>query len=386
MESLILLGASVRAAAFSALRAGYAPYAIDLFADRDLAAICPAVKISRYPNDFLPALAAAPQAPWLYTGGLENYPTLIDRLVAVRPLLGNPGAVVRRIRAVAGFGRAVQRSGCTFPTTWNDGVSVGRSPANISPDWRWLVKPRRSCGGIGVRFASGNESRRQPRGTYLQAHVPGQSASAIFVAARNQAVLLGATRQLLGSDFDMSRPFLYVGSVGPLSLSESELSQLHSLGNVLANQFHLVGLFNVDFVKREDGLWPVEVNPRYSASMEIIERITGTKLIDLHVQACQSGADIPVCSTPNPGTAPFVGKAIVYTPRNCLAPKALEDLEREWNTDPRWPTLADLPRTGDTLHAHQPVVTVFAEANTLTAVETQLRHRIATIQRLLTDS
>src|SRR5438105_3281580 len=85
MNPLILLGASIRAAAFSALRAGFTPYAIDLFADRDLAAVGPAVKISRYPQDFLSALAAAPQAPWLYSGGLENYPQLVDRLAAVRP-------------------------------------------------------------------------------------------------------------------------------------------------------------------------------------------------------------------------------------------------------------------------------------------------------------
>src|SRR6188474_2299573 len=95
---LILLGASVRAAAFSAIRAGFEPYAIDCYADRDLAAICPAVRIDHYPRDFLPALAAAPDAPWVYTGGLENYPRLIDRLAAVRPLWGNRGASLRTVR------------------------------------------------------------------------------------------------------------------------------------------------------------------------------------------------------------------------------------------------------------------------------------------------
>ena len=58
----------------------------------------------------------------------------------------------------------------------------------------------------------------------------------------------------------MPRPFLYVGSLGPLPLHEAELSRLYSLGNVLA-EHHLVGLFNVDFVRNDDGLWPVEVTP-----------------------------------------------------------------------------------------------------------------------------
>src|SRR5262245_55333161 len=85
-RTLILLGASVRAAAFSATRAGFRPYAIDRFADRDLAALGPAVKIVRYPTDFLSAIEAAPSAPWVYTGGLENHPRLVDRLARLRPL------------------------------------------------------------------------------------------------------------------------------------------------------------------------------------------------------------------------------------------------------------------------------------------------------------
>src|SRR5437879_3212295 len=95
---VIIVGASVRAAAYSATRAGLEPYAIDLFADRDLTAICPAVSIERYPYDFLPQLAAAPRAPWIYTGGLENYPSLVDKLAAIRPLMGNSGCVLRAVR------------------------------------------------------------------------------------------------------------------------------------------------------------------------------------------------------------------------------------------------------------------------------------------------
>jgi hypothetical protein len=97
-HQLILVGASARAAAFSALRAGLEPYAIDCFADRDLAAVCPAVRIDRYPHDFEPALARAPHAPWIYTGGLENHPRLVERLARLRPLLGNAGRGLQEAR------------------------------------------------------------------------------------------------------------------------------------------------------------------------------------------------------------------------------------------------------------------------------------------------
>src|SRR4051812_15417928 len=80
VQPLLLLGASVRAAAWSALRGGLVqPWCIDLFADADLQRACTARTIppTDYPHDFLAAARQAPPGPWLYTGALENYPDLI---------------------------------------------------------------------------------------------------------------------------------------------------------------------------------------------------------------------------------------------------------------------------------------------------------------------
>jgi hypothetical protein len=43
---VLILGASARAAAYSARRADLQPACIDLFADRDLAAVCPSRRIA----------------------------------------------------------------------------------------------------------------------------------------------------------------------------------------------------------------------------------------------------------------------------------------------------------------------------------------------------
>src|SRR5262245_28665656 len=54
VDNLLIFGASVRAAAFSALRAGMRPWCADLFADADLRGRCPAMQLpGRYPLDFL---------------------------------------------------------------------------------------------------------------------------------------------------------------------------------------------------------------------------------------------------------------------------------------------------------------------------------------------
>src|SRR5689334_8027083 len=97
-EVLTIVGASARAAAHSARRAGFSPCAADLFADLDLRGLCPSVLVHDYPQG-LERLCAGPQpGGWMYTGALENYPELVDRLAAMRPLWGNRAEVLRAVR------------------------------------------------------------------------------------------------------------------------------------------------------------------------------------------------------------------------------------------------------------------------------------------------
>jgi len=383
-QTLILLGASVRAAAFSATRARFRPYSIDLFADRDLAALGPATRIARYPADFLPAIEAAPSTPWIYTGGLENHPRLVDRLARLRPLLGNCGDALRKVRDPIQLMNTAREAGCQYPPTVFDSTTARQmEDKNRAPAAQWLVKPLRSSAGVGIRFASADDVTRLPHGCYLQRQIEGSSQSAVFVAAGGQANLIGATRQLVGLDFGLSRPFLYAGSVGPIALSKEDRARMHSLGNLFAERFRLVGLFNIDFVRNEAGLWPLEVNPRYSASIEVLERACKWSFIKLHIDACMfdrlpdaPATEIDLCA----------GKAVVYASKNCVVPGMLDELLNDWNANSQWPGVADLPRVGDRLRRGQPVVTVFAEGDSAARVEAQLRRRVETIQRLIAHS
>src|SRR5438094_10464728 len=97
-QPIVIFGASVRAAAFSALRAGLQPWCADLFADADLQARCPATRLAgAYPEGFEALAAGDWPGPWLYTGGLENHPALVQRLAQRRPLWGNDETVLARV-------------------------------------------------------------------------------------------------------------------------------------------------------------------------------------------------------------------------------------------------------------------------------------------------
>ena len=371
---LIIVGASARAAAFSAIRAGFEPYAIDCYADRDLAAVCQAVKIARYPGDFEAALAAAPQVPWIYTGGLENHPQLIERMARLRPLWGNVGKGLRESRKPACLADAARRAGLQFPRTLRI-LGPGETPA------RWLVKRYRSSGGVGVRFAEPAEPSKRSGGSFYQEYIEGQSASATFVAACGRTTLLGATSQLLGRDIGLKdRPFLYAGSVAPLALTGDETAQLQSLGHALADELGLVGLFGVDVVRTTNALCLIEVNARYTASVEVLERAGGTSFLVLHAVACADGS-IP--RRPPTNSAVVAGKQVVYAEQAFVVSGAIEQLIAEWNRSGQQPGLADLPRIGEAIQSGQPIATVLAEGRSEGDVRSTLHSRAARMLEVL---
>src|SRR5438309_1251845 len=97
--NLLIFGASARAAAFSALRAGLSPWCADLFGDADLAARCPVIALpDTYPDGLLEIERQAPPGPFLYTGGLENRPRLLRELAQRRTLWGVAPGILPQVR------------------------------------------------------------------------------------------------------------------------------------------------------------------------------------------------------------------------------------------------------------------------------------------------
>jgi uncharacterized protein len=346
---LIILGASARAAAFAAVRAGFEPYAIDLFADSDLAALC----------------AAAPKAPWMYTGGLENHPRLVARLAELRPLWGNGPAVLGAVRDPRRLASVLAEEGFAAPRLFS-GVDGEKC--------RWLIKPLRGSAGRGVRFAAASDLTAPPHGVVIQEYIEGESCSATFVAADGGAILLGVSRQLIGRDFGLDSEFLYAGSLAPLELRPEESAKLCALGKALVECFRLVGLFGIDFLRTPRELWPVEINPRYTASIEMTERVTGLAYVALHAAACRDQPLLPYSLETAPRSR-CTGKAIVYARENCRWQKTPVPFFEKGTGVFSWPPLADIPQFEQAFRAGQPMVTVFAEGESLADVERQLRAR-----------
>ena len=167
--TLTILGASVRAAAQSALRGGYSPVAGDLFGDADLVRICPATRVGHYPSGLAEVCFGSQPGEWLYTGALENYPDLIDAMAARRPLLGNGGSCLRQVRSVEILSRVLREEGFQMP-------EFTSNPGEIPQSETWLRKARRSASGALLAYWDPRQNDRPPSDDwYYQRFVPGNS-------------------------------------------------------------------------------------------------------------------------------------------------------------------------------------------------------------------
>ncbi len=367
---VILLGASTRAAATSALRAGWTPWCVDLFGDADLTrrATARKVALAAYPQGLLAALADAPDelAPVIYVGALENRPGVIGRIM--RPLWGNAPDVLRAIRTPSLWQRCLQTAGLPCPALTDAPPTAGR----------WLLKPRKSGGGLGIRLYAGQAF--SPRTHFLQESIDGVSTSAIFLGKDDDAILLGVTEQLVGAPWLNAPAFHYAGSIGPLPIEPITAATWRALGSALASAFHLRGLFGVDAILRDGVPWPVEINPRYTASVEILERSSKTPFLPWHRDVFERRPSSIV--VPNP-TAIW-GKAVLYARATfAFPPSGPWDAALADGVDLDRTEFADIPHAGAIIEQGRPVLTLFASGESTAACLMKLRENASALDRRL---
>ena len=266
-RSMVLIGASVRSATESARRAGFAPIAVDAFGDRETlrSAVSWSAIDSFGETELVRSLEAGAigDVRLAIVGGLDGG---YQRWAGLRcPFHGAGPSVFDQCDGPEFLRELARQAKVCFPETIND-----EPPRNEAG---WLVKRRFSCGGLHVRTRG-----ETPRALneYFQRFQRGRVVGASFLATGEDAILLGVCglfRKRLGR-----RPFVFAGAVGPLRFPDSVIRRIQAIGDAFVARFPFVGPFNIDLVIRRDQVMLLEVNPRWSGSMELLERSWSTKL------------------------------------------------------------------------------------------------------------
>ncbi len=289
----------------------------------------------------------------MYTGALENRPDLIAGLVAERDLWGNDPSTVCAVRDPILLHQALTDGGFAA-------IPIERDPRRLPRDGSWLRKPVRSAGGYGIEPVK--DELLDPSTFYYQKRIPGRSLSAVFLGDRHGARLAGITRQLIGRP---KQRFAYRGNVAPWPVSPIAARRIAESGHLLAARFGLVGLFGIDLVlgrEIDDEPRVVEVNPRYTASVEVIELAFTRSLLNAHRIACL-GQPIGDSWPPDRATR-VVAKEVIFADLSFDFEAPRSEIFWDASHPFRVPEAADVPEIGTRFEPGSPVLTIFGTGST----------------------
>ena len=180
------------------------------------------------------------------------------------------------------------------------------------------------------------------------------------MAAAGEAVPLGFSRQIIGDAAFGGSGYRYCGSIlalldDPQFENGRELfGRAAGLARLVASEFDLAGLNGIDFIARQGIPFLLEVNPRWSSSVEVAERAFRTTFFQAHVDAFERGTVPSFDYLSQLSQAAAFGKAIVYARSDGFI-----NGSEHWLGDP---DVRDVPPARQHFRAGQPICSVFAEA------------------------
>ena len=325
----LLTGLSTRGIAESAVRAGKDVVTVDYFGDLDQEQICEGISLRREYDvglDFNPFLflKAAGDLRFdflVYVAPLENHPEILGKFAEKCVVMGNGAEIVKRVRDWRNVCRFCKDEGILFPETV-DGLE-------------YVVKPKKSGGGVGIRRLSRY---------VVQKFIKGEHYSASFLGDGKNGGIISVNEQLIGKKEFGARKFWYCGNITPVFVDK----EVDEICERLVEEFGLKGSCGMDFVIN-DGLYLMEVNPRPQATLEIVERAFGINVFLLHENAVKG----ELRRVGNPKKT--WGKAVLYAEEDVTMPDTYEWLDYGW--------IKDVPHPFERILKGEPVCTVIADGS-----------------------
>jgi predicted ATP-grasp superfamily ATP-dependent carboligase len=345
IHNILVIGMDVVSLATSATKAGYKVYTVDYFGDQDLKRVCHeslsivkqtlGVTCGQLSTNFNPeALLQLTMGllkkntidVTLLSTGLDDSPDVLFELNDMIPILGNCPHVIKRIRDKMKFFQELERLEIPHPeTAIAENFEEARKKAK-DIGYPVLVKPSKGFGGVGIRKAQGPKELKQAfqhaslidEKVLIQEYISGTPASVSLISSNNETITLTLNEQLLGvNELGQEEPFGYCGNVVPLVTTRSVMNRCKNTTERITSHFGLIGSNGIDFVISKEGIpYVVEVNPRFQATLECVERVLGINMVEAHMKACLQGI-LPIIVKK---TAVFCTRLILFAPQRSIIP------------------------------------------------------------------
>lgn len=377
---VIVSGFSGRALSETAAQAGCKISCIDFFGDLDLKKFCRknfSIKHDsaekNYSTQILLDLIENnydDEQYFVYSSDWDNKPELLNKVLTGKDikLLGNSAETLQKVKLKRGsitdkqnLFSFLKRKKFSLPKIIKSEEEL-KKEREIDSNRKYLLKPYLSGGGKNIKLypdlstAQKEIEKEMWNNFYLQQYIEGKVSSALFAADEKNAEILGVTEQLKDLTKDS---FKYGGNI--LIKPDLEIiSQLKKMASELTENFGLKGINGIDFILSSDGIYFIELNPRFTAAVELLLPIFGAELFELYFydRIDQNLSEKYISSE-----MPLYAKIIYYAKTDLTVKKEITELldYKSVNMNGKY-EFRDFPHPGEEIEKHDPVSTVLVSS------------------------
>ncbi len=218
----------------------------------------------------------------LFSGGIESdlsqlHPTLQSNRPA---FLNLPWSEMRSLR---NWELWAEKAGLLFPETRP--LQTDTEYETSVESSRYLIKDLKSAGGLSVAWYDHAFPHTDAR--YVQQYIEGSVFGVTFLTAPSFGMAVGCAEAWPNRQHPWG-PFVFHGCIGPTSLHREEWECMDFFAEVVNQSTNWSGIWGADFIRSDHGIYLLEINPRWTSSMELIASGLNVPLIQLHCKAKDS--------------------------------------------------------------------------------------------------
>ncbi len=225
--------------------------------------------------------------PILFCAPVEYDCAILQKARTQRDVLNPKTRIIEKCRDLSFWAEMAPGGGegITMPET---------SLAKPKNPYGWIAKNLKSAGGTGIARLTVDDDMCNSNGIYYQRLVEGESIGAVFLSMQDgRSRLIGIARHITGESLFRQKEFLFGGMVYPAAVrgdavDGETLKAIERFGRAVSMASGMWGWWGADFIVNRNKVYFLEINPRPTASLELVAIAHGLDIVGIQAQAMAS--------------------------------------------------------------------------------------------------
>ncbi len=293
--------------------------------------------------------------------GFEGKYNVLRKANEILPLYANSLSVFKFLENSVEFFNIIKSLEVPFPQVNLSADSF----KGLGSDW--ILKDLCSSGGRGIKKPFGRKSKSSE---YFQKQLPGTAVSLSFFADGRNFIPLGYTKSVATKQSHL--PFVFCGLDGPIELDDSVDQEVLRISKLIIRKFKLRGFNGIDFLVSDKTVHFLDLNPRITASFEILQESHSFSFFEKHIQLTGANPGNVHISESFSATQKKIisGFRIIYAESDCYINESCQEslFNRKF--------LTNIPNKKYFFKKYEPVCSVFLRRNTIQELQRALDDKV----------